>query len=152
MHQHGKKSTRINSHRDRHISKSIAIRNHEAIKKAIGKTKHYYVPRRGACASRSGRAAPRGSLERPAAEDGVTLADVAGASFLEVVEDSFRVVRRAGGLDVHAKENDDGMKFKQRDNHVMGSCGARRMQAHNTHMCLEGGNIIVAHGRATQRR
>ena len=144
MHQHGKKSTRINSHRDRHISKSIAIRNHEAIKKAIGKTKHYYVPRRGACASRStcvyyvpaffvlhtNPSQPLGgSLERPAAEDGVALADVAGAPFLEVVEDFFQVVRRAGGLDVHAKKNDDGMKFKQRDNHVMGWCGARRMQA-----------------------
>ena len=76
-----------------------------------------------------------GSLERPAAEDGIALADVPGAPFLEVVEDFFRAVRRAGGLDVHAKKNDDGMKFKQRDNHVMGWCGARRMQAHNTHMC-----------------
>ena len=73
-----------------------------------------------------------GSLQRPAAEDGVPLADVPGAPFLEVVEYVFRVVRGAGCLDVHAKKNDDGMKFKQRDNHVMGWCGARRMQAYNT--------------------
>ena len=79
-----------------------------------------------------------GSLERPAAEDGIPLADVPSAALLEVVESVVRVVSGARCLDVHAKENDDGMKFKKRDSYVMGWCGARRMQAYNTHMCLEG--------------
>ena len=56
-----------------------------------------------------------GSLERPAAEDGIPLAYVPGTAFLEVVECVFGIIRGAGCLHVHAKENDDGMKFKQRD-------------------------------------
>ena len=79
-----------------------------------------------------------GSLERPRAEDGIPLADVTRATLLEVVESVVRVISGARRLDVHAKENDDGMKFKKRDSYVMGWCGARRMQAYNTHMCLEG--------------
>ena len=79
-----------------------------------------------------------GSLERPRAEDGIPLADVTGATLLGVVERVVRVVGGARCLDVHGKKNDDGMKFKKRDSYVMGWCGARRMQAYNTHMCLEG--------------
>ena len=79
-----------------------------------------------------------GNLQRRAAEDGIPLADVPCAAFLEVVECVFGVVRGTRRLDVNANENDDGMKFKKRDSYVMGWCGARRMQAYNTHMCLEG--------------
>ena len=65
-----------------------------------------------------------GSLQRPAAEDGIPLAYVPVTAFLEVVECVLGVVRGAGCLDVHVKENDDGMKFKKRDSYVMGWCGA----------------------------
>ena len=71
-----------------------------------------------------------GSLERPAAEDGIPLAVVPSAALPQVVESVVRVVSGTRRLDVHAKENDDGMKFKKRDSYVMGWCGARRMQAY----------------------